>query len=229
MDSLITRHNMQTIAEENARFMKHVYKWMVVALTITTATIYYLANTPIILAPILKNPFFFWGLIALHLITVVYFSTLCIRTNSFNAFIYLILYSILMGITVAAIALFHHALAIYTAFFAIAICYCILVIFSAITNKDLGGIATLFFMLITAIPLFYLSRQVIFHQADCDTLCYVVICIVSVLTAGNISKIKRINLDEDLSKTAVHGALMLYLDHINLLLFPIYLANRKKK
>jgi FtsH-binding integral membrane protein len=61
-DTLTTR-SPKSIAEENARFMSRVYRWMTGGILVSGALAWYLGSDPALTLAIVRNPLLFWALI----------------------------------------------------------------------------------------------------------------------------------------------------------------------
>jgi FtsH-binding integral membrane protein len=221
----------QSIAEENARFMAGVYKWMTIGILLTAIVSYYVGHTPALYTAILQNKIMFYGLIIAELGAVFYLSSRINKMSGTQATVIFLLYSLLSGLTLSMIFLVYAQQTIESAFLVTAFAFGGLSAFGYVTKRDLGPIGTFCTMGLwgligfSLISLFFPSLRggqmgMIYNLAGLVIFCG--------LTAYDTQKIKETNIignegTEEDHKETIMGALELYLDFINLFLFILRL------
>ncbi|EQC47415.1 Bax inhibitor-1/YccA family protein [Bacteriovorax sp. Seq25_V] len=227
----------QSIAEETARFMSGVYKWMSFGILLTGFISYYIASSPNLIMAIVTNKILFYGLIIAQLGAVFYLSLMVKKISAMTATLVYLLYASLTGVTLSTIFLVYTQDSISNAFFVTCFSFAGLSAFGYVTKKDLGPIGTFchmglwgligFGLLSMFFPsMFGSSLQMVY------SICGIVI--FAGLTAYDTQKIKSMNIignegtEEDHKETII-GALTLYLDFINLFLMILRLMGNRRK
>jgi hypothetical protein len=133
------------------------------------------------------------------------------------------LYAALNGLTFAFIFAFYTTQSVYTAFFVTAGMFAVMAAIGWTTSIDLSKLGTVLlmalfgFILATIVNIFLASSTLYWITT------YAGVVIFCGLTAYDMQKLKRLNTEgmtgEVRDKSAVIGALALYLDFINLFLF----------
>lgn len=223
------------LAQSNATFMSRVYFWMMLGLAISGFVAYDAANSPAIVSMLYSNNYLLIGLIILQFAAVISLSALINKMSySLSIFIYLT-YAALSGITFSFIFLVYTRQSISEAFFITAFAFTGLSIFGFVTKRDLGPVGSFcmtgLFGLIGFIFVTLLFPSILTNAVSM-TINVITILIFSGLTAYDTQKLKSYNVaygsSEMSKKAAVNGALMLYLDFINLFLSILRLFGDRK-
>ena len=232
----VTNRSQQMIAEENARFMAGVYKWMCFGILLTFGISYFVSITPSLIQTIVANKFVFYGLIIAQLGAVIYLSMAIKKMSAMMAtFIYL-LYAALTGLTLSVIFLVYTQESIQSAFLLTAFSFAGLSVFGYVTQRDLGPIGTFCHMGLWGmigfgiISLFFPSLMT---STASKVYGIVGVVVFSGLTAYDTQKIKNSNIignegTEEDHKETIFGALTLYLDFINLFLSILRLMGNRR-
>tara|TARA_R110002072_G_scaffold534_6_gene4001 strand:+ start:174808 stop:175521 length:714 start_codon:yes stop_codon:yes gene_type:complete len=225
-----------SIAEENARFMSGVYKWMTFGILLTGFVSYYTASTPAMVGTIVGNKIIFYGLIIAQLVAVVYLSARVQKMSSVTATIIYLAYATMTGLTLSVIFLAYTQESIQSAFFLTSFSFAGLSAFGYFTKRDLGPIGTFCHMGLWGIIGFSILTM-FFPSMMTSTASKVFgmagVLIFAGLTAYDTQKIKNSNIignegtDED-HKETIMGALKLYLDFINLFLMILRLLGGRR-
>jgi FtsH-binding integral membrane protein len=164
---------------------------------------------------------------------VVAFSRMARTMTSGGAASLFFLYSIVNGITLSVIFLVYTKASIVTTFLVTAGTFGGMSVYGHLTKRDLSSWGNLLFMglwgliLGGIVNIFLRSPGLYFITTSFGVLIFVG------LTAYDTQKIKQLNVlgnagtDED-TKEAIHGALVLYLDFINLFLYLLRLFGRRR-
>lgn len=214
--------------------MKDVYAWMAIALLITGATAYLTAHTPILLGLVLGTKFAMWGLLIATFALVWHLSSALPRMSLKTATAMFIIYSVLNGLTMAAVFVVYTMTSIASVFLITAGTFGVMSVYGYVTKTDLSRIGNiclmaLFGVIIATVVNFFFENS--FLEL---ALSYVGILIFVGLTAYDTQKIKEIAMTHDMGATdegqkmAIMGALALYLDFINLFLYMLRIFGDRK-
>jgi len=223
----------EQIAAENAAFMRKVYAFMATGLLATGLTALLVSSSPAAIRFIFGNPIVFFGLIIGELAMVWSISGLSQRLSAAGAGALFYLYAIMNGLTLSAIFIVYTRSSIASTFFVTAGTFGSMSLYGLVTRRDLTSVGN--FMMMGLIGLIIASVVNLFLQSPMIywlTTCMGVLIFVG-LTAYDTQKIKQLNIignagtGED-HKEAIHGALVLYLDFINLFLFLLRILGRRR-
>jgi len=229
------RQRETSVAYSNANFMSSVYLWMMLGLAVSGIVAYAVGSNPMRVAHVFGNNIMWIGLIVLQFAAVIWL-TAKLDTMSISLAISLYLgYAILSGITLSVIFLVFTTNSIYAAFFITAFAFSGLSIFGYFTKMDLGPIGTFCIYGLFGLIGFWLVAMffpAIMTNAVSMAINVISILVFSGLTAYDTQKIKNYNpmsASVDLTrKKAIHGALLLYLDFINLFLSILRLTGDRR-
>lgn len=216
-------------------FMSSVYMWMVAGIGISGATAYYVASTPDLFMAIVQNKFLFYGLIIAQLLAVVALSGFVQRMSVAVASAVYIGYAVLVGLTFSVLLQIYTAESISSAFFVTAFSFAGLSVFGYTTKRDLGPIGS--FCMMGLFGMIGIMLLGIFIPSMMSNTTQLVISTVGVivfagLTAYDTQRIKAMQYQfvsaDQAKKGAIYGALVLYLDFINLFLNILRLMGDRK-
>lgn len=206
-------------------FMSRVYLWMMIGITITGITAYAVANQPQLVMQIVQNKILFFGLVILQLAAVIALTAWIQRMTVMTATIVYTAYAALTGLTFSTIFLVYTMESISSTFFVTAFAFGGLSLFGYTTKRDLGPIGSfcmigLFGMIAVMLVGFFIPSMM--GNSMQLTMASIGVLIFAGLTAYDTQRIKSIGLSytssEMAAKGAIYGALILYLDFINLFL-----------
>jgi uncharacterized protein len=224
------------MAAENARFMSGVYGWMTGGLCLTGYVAWDVSGNPQLVHAIFANPPVFWGLIIAQLAAVFAFSWLINRIGGFTATLIYFLYAALTGLTLSSIFLLYTGSSIAEVFAVTAFGFAGLSGFGYVTKRDLGPVGSFCMMGLFGLIGFGLISMFfprLMGPGASFVFSIVGIIVFAGLTAYDTQKIKLMNAPGMLGtdagrKTEIYGALMLYLDFINLFLSLLRLMGRRR-
>jgi hypothetical protein len=213
----------RAVARTDVAFIRQVFAWMFGGLVVTGGLAALLTNT-------LSHEFLtdtgmpvFWGALILELVVVIALVAGINRFSAGFATSAFMLYAALNGLTFAFIFAFYTTESVYTAFFVTAGMFAVMAVIGWTTSLDLSKLGVILLMalfgliLATIVNLFLASSTLYWITT------YAGVVIFCGLTAYDMQKLKRLNTEgmtgEVRDKSAVIGALALYLDFINLFLF----------
>lgn len=217
---------------EDAAFLRKVYAYMTAGLAATGLVAMTVASSPAALGFVLQRPVF-TGLILVELVMVIAFAALAPRMRAVGAGALFFVYSLTNGLTLSVIFVAYTRSSIATAFFVTAGTFAGMSAYGFVTRRDLSSMGS--FLLMGLFGLVIAGAVNLWLQSPLVTwvtTCAGVLVFVG-LTAYDTQKIKRLNVignagtDED-HKEAIHGALTLYLDFVNLFLYVLRLFGRRR-
>lgn len=212
-------------------FLSKVYGWMFLGLLITAGTAVVVASSQTLIETFILNRLLFWGLVIAELGLVLYLSVRVDKVAPSTAAGLFMLYSALTGITSSVILLVYTGASIASTFVITAAMFGALALFGTFTKRSLAGVGQ--FMFMGLIGLIIASIVGLFWQ---NSALHFVISVVGVLvftglTAWDAQRLKEMAValpDGRVGSYAVVGALVLYLDFINLFFFLLRLLGGRR-
>ncbi len=231
MNERISYMSEQDIVRAQQSFLSRVYAWMVGGLLLTGAAAWYVASSGAYYM-IFANNLIFWGLIIGELVLVAVISSKIESMSKATAGGLFLLYSVLNGITLSAIFVIYTAESIQNVFFISAAMFGALSAFGFFTKRNLSGIGSFMFMGLIGVLIAGLINMFIGSSALDFAISIIGVIVFAGLTAWDTQKLKamyslQFENQEMAAKGAINGALMLYLDFINLFLFLLRLFGRR--
>ena len=221
------------VAAVQGAFIRRVYNWMALGLGATALVALYTAGNPTLLKMIFGNTLVFFGLIIAELGLVIWLSAGINRMQFSTASAMFFVYSALNGLTLSMIFLAYTRASIASTFFVTAGTFGVMSFYGYTTKKDLSSWGSFFFMgligvIIASVVNIFLRSSMIYWIVT-----YAGILVFVGLTAYDTNKLKQIALqgfadEEAEGKTAVLGALALYLDFINLFLLLLRILGARR-
>lgn len=214
------------------RFMLSVYNWMTLGLGLTALAAFGIGRSSLVNV-ILANPMLFWGIIIVQFAVVLGMSFLMNKINSFLAVGLFFLYSLLTGVTFSTLFLIYTESSIFLTFFTCAAMFAGTSVFGYITKIDLSRFGGFLMMGLIGIIIASVVNIFIGSSAIYWLTSYAGVLVFVGLTAWDTQKIKNMGMfldskSEDGKKASIFGALMLYLDFINLFLFLLRIMGGRK-
>ncbi|MDR1612892.1 MAG: Bax inhibitor-1/YccA family protein [Planctomycetota bacterium] len=210
------------------------FLWMFIGLALTTAVSVAVATSESLFLVLYSNPWTLWGLLIAEVLLVIVISAAIGRLSAGAAAFLFLLYSAINGATLSSVFLVYAEASIIQAFVAASCLFAAMAIFGYFTRLDLTswgvllmvGLATLFVSMVVNMFIGSSTFEYFISVAG--------IVVFLGLTAYDTQKILRIGAvlgagDPDARRrTAIIGALTLYLDFVNLLLFLLRLFGRSR-
>jgi len=203
-----------------SRFMSAVYRWMAAGLVVTAGVAWLVAGSPAARQAIFGNRLVFWGLVVAQLGLVIVLSAAVNRLSAGVAGLLFVAYSALTGATLSSILLVYTGASVASAFAVTAGTFAAMSVFATVTKRDLSGWSTFLFMgligvVIAALVNMFLQSGMLQFVISCAA-----VVVFTGLTAYDTQKLRRLAAAPGGLPAAmpVNGALMLYLDFINLFL-----------
>ncbi len=215
-------------------YISRVYSWMCAALIISGIVAMYTVSTGMFYYLVMpKYQMIFFGLIILELVMVIALSRFINKMQYSVAALVFIAFSVLNGVVISAIIAAFTANSVASAFFACAATFAIMSMVGWYTKKDLTSIGQLCFMGLIGIIVASVVNIFWANNALYWAINYIGVLIFVGLIAYDTQKIKRMGAFYEVNsdaakKSALLGALALYLDFINLFLMLLnILGNRR--
>lgn len=213
-------------------FMSRVYLWMTLGLLLTGIVAYVVSNNPAMLQAIFATKGVFIGLIIAQLAAVIILSAMINRLNIMVAGVIFLAYAALTGLTFSAIFIAYTQESIASAFIVTTVSFAGLSLFGYVTKRDLGPIGS--FCTMGLFGLIGISILSFFFHSLMATPIQMALSVGGViifagLTAYDTQRIKQLGLSRpEAGQEAILGALMLYLDFINLFLMLLRLMGNRR-
>ena len=201
--------------------MRKVYTWMALALAITGLTAYGVASSPGLMQAIFGSRMIFFGLIIAELALVWTVSGRLDKLSLSTATLLFVLYSVLNGVTMAAIFVVYTMTSIATTFFITAGTFGAMALVGYTTKTDLSKMGGILLMALIGLIIAGIIN-IFLHNSMFDLIISGIGVLIFVgLTAWDSKNIKRMlalapDAGEQSQKIALMGALSLYLDFVNL-------------
>lgn len=221
------------VAKESG-IISQVYAWMTAGLLTTGAIAAFVANTPALVNFITGSNIIFFGLLILEIVMVWVLAANIGRMSAGLATGMFLTYAALNGLTLSVIFLAFTAESIATTFFVTAGTFGAMSLYGYTTKQDLTKIGNILVMALIGFIIGSVVNIFLASTALYWILTYAGIVIFIGLIAWDTQKIKRLiaqnagGNDSSFQRIAILGALILYLDFINLFLLLLrILGNRR--
>lgn len=224
-------------AELSKTFMSKVFSWMFVALGLSGVAAYLFGTTPSLLSYLINfetggMTVLGWIVMLAPLGLVMLMSFRVQKMSYSSLFMTFVIYSVITGISLSFIFLAYTMSSIAVTFFVTAGTFGVMALLGYTTNTDLTKFGSILYMALIGL----IIAMVVNWFLGSSTMDYVIsglgVLIFTGLTAYDTQKLKNIGMTMDSEsevgkKSAVMGALSLYLDFINLFLFLLrFLGDR---
>jgi FtsH-binding integral membrane protein len=214
-------------------FMQKVYAYMTAGLAITALTAFFTSHSTTLLGIIFGNPLVFYGLLLAELGMVIAFSGWVRKMSIGDAAILLFCYAVVNGLTLSVIFLRYTEASIAQTFLVAAGTFGGMSVFGYVTKRDLSGLGNFAIMALWGLIFASVVNIFLHSTAFYWATTYAGVLIFVALTAYDTQKIKSLHAvaaegSEGQSKLAMQGALMLYLDFVNLFLYLLRLLGRRR-
>lgn len=211
----------EDIALRQQRFITKVYGWMALALAISAASAYYTLTTPALLGVIFSSKAVFFGLFIAQILLVTFIARRINTLSSSMATALFIIYAITTGVVLSSIFLIYTTSSIMSTFLLAGGMFTAMSLYGWYTGNDLTKMKSLLVMgfigvFIASIVNFWLDSSMLSYVIG-----YVGVAVFIGLIAYDTQKLKdlSITISDDATvqkRTAIFGALNLYIDFLNL-------------
>ncbi len=221
------------IARENA-LMRWVYSWMMIGLLLSGVTAWAVGHNQALESLIFGNRYMIWVLFAIELGLVIAISAAINKISLSTGRMLFLLFSFVDGLTLGSIFLMYTEASIAWVFFISSLTFGVMSIYGYFTDTDLTSWGKFLFMGLIGV-IIALVVNFFLKSPGLEWVLSVIGVIVFVgLTAYDTQKIKRMGEEAaaqgevEIGKTAIIGALALYLDLINLFLMFLNLFGDRR-
>jgi FtsH-binding integral membrane protein len=213
--------------QAQSTLMRNVYIWMTLALAVSGATAWYVANSYNLLNAIFSSSWGFLGLVVAELALVWILAGMIQKLSFLMAGIMFVVYSVVNGLTLSCIFVAYTTESIASTFFITAGMFAAMALIGTFIKKDLSGLRR--FLLMVLIGLIIASVVNIFLGSSTMywIITYVGVLLFTALTVYDAQQIKNMialygnDVNESTQKIALLGSLTLYLDFVNLFLYML--------
>lgn len=214
------------------RFIGSVYRWMTGALVISAFVGWQASGSDAFLIALAKNPGLFFGLVIAQLVAVVALAGWVQRMNVWVAAVIFLGYSALTGLTLSTVFLVYTAASIVQTFLVTAAMFGAMSLYGLFTKKSLAGWGSFLFMSLIGIIIASLVNLFVQSYAITWITTYAGVVIFAGLAAYDNQKLKYLSQTQTdeagFRRLAIHGALTLYLDFINLFLHLLRVMGNRR-
>ena len=205
-----------------SKVMRQVFVKMFLAMLITAASAYAVLSIPALAMFIFSNSWVYWGLLIGEIVMVMALSASINKLNNATATLLFYAYSILNGMTLSCIVFMYTMASIGLTFMITAGVFATMAIYGYVTKSDLTKFGTFMTMALFGL-IICIVVNLFMHSSTMEwIISFAGVVIFIGLTAWDVQKIKRMAAMSDYNsagKIATIGALILYLDFINLFLY----------
>ncbi|GAC1413280.1 MAG: Bax inhibitor-1/YccA family protein [Candidatus Doudnabacteria bacterium] len=223
--------NAAVSTAEQQTFVREVFGWMSLALFISAALAYLVSTSKAIQQIIFGTPLLFMGLIIAEFGLVIYLTARISKMSLSAARTSFFLYAALNGLTLSTVFLVYTAGSLATTFAVAGSTFGVMALYGYVTKKDLTSWGHLLLMFLFGIIIAGFINIFLKSTTLYWTTTIIGIGLFVGLTAYDTQKIKYMangGTGGSLEKGAILGALMLYLDFINLFLFLLRIFGRRR-
>lgn len=205
------------------------YRWMAAGLGVTGLVAMLVASSPAALSILFGNRILFYVLLFAQLGLVMAFNTVAARASTAAVAAMFFAYAALTGTTLSVIFLVYTMSSIASVFFVTAGAFAGLSVVGLVTKRDLSGVGrfalfALFGLILASIVNIFLASSGLGFLIS-----VVGVLLFAALTAYDTQKLKNLFASGEVhANMPLVGALVLYLDFINMFLFLLRLFGRRR-
>lgn len=225
--------NPEAVVAQQRTYLVRVYGWMTVGLVFTALAAIYTLSQDYLLNAIITNSALRWGLLIGELGMVFVLGGAVSKLSPPVATALFLLYATLNGVTLSFIILLYTASSVGTTFLITAGMFGVMSAYGYFTKRDLTSLGNILMMALVGVILASVFNIFFNVAAIYWIVTFVGIAVFVGLVAYDTQKIKRImgattDGTEANYKAAIIGALMLYLDFVNLFLLLLRLFGKRR-
>lgn len=228
-NSVSSSFQQSTSSIQIHKMMPKVYGWMVAGLGTTALASGYVLSDISIIEALLLNRLVFFGLIIIQFLLVGFLAVRVYSLSKTVAASVFLGYSLLNGITLSIVFLLYTSTSIVSTFFICAMMFAASSIYGLVTKKDLTGMGSFMMMGLFGIIIASLVNFFLHSSALSWVISVIGVIVFTALTAYDTQRIQdNLRQHSNSDAVAIHGALQLYLDFINLFLFLLRLFGNRR-
>jgi FtsH-binding integral membrane protein len=212
-------------------FIGAVYRWMTLGLLVTAGVAFLVATTPALLEVVVLNRWVFYGLMIAEFGLVIALSAMLPRLSGAAAGGLFLLYSALNGATLSVILLIYTGNSVALAFGITASTFGAMSVYGTVTRRDLTTWSSFLTMGLIGVVIAALVNMFLRSSAMQFVISCAAVVVFTGLTAYDTQKLRTYARagGNTAAGAPVGGALMLYLDFINLFLAVVQLLGGRRK
>lgn len=211
-------------------FMLRVYNLMFIGLGVTAVVSYFLLQSPSTLMALMGGPM--WIILFAQLGLVFYFAARLHNMAAQTAQMIFYVYATLMGLSLSPILYMYTGVSVFRVFLITSATFGAMSLYGYTTKKDLSQMGSILFMGLIGIVIASVVNIFMGSSGLSFLISILAVGIFTGLTAYDTQRIKEIyqeaDSQEDAEKKAVNGALMLYLDFMNLFIHLLRLLGDRR-
>ncbi|KKT02129.1 MAG: hypothetical protein UV79_C0002G0013 [candidate division TM6 bacterium GW2011_GWF2_43_17] len=217
-----------------ATFFSRVFGWMTLGVGLTTVAAFMVATSPAAIKMIFGSGLFLTLIILAQFALVIGLSAGINRMSFSTALGMFLLYSGLMGLTLSSVLLVYTSVSILSALAVAVGMFGAMALYGVVTKADLTPVGSFLYMSLFGLIIAMLINLFV-HSAAFDLMTGIFGAIIFAgLTAFDMQRLKSFavsaqsNGSEALDRLALIGALMLYLDFVNLFLSLLRVMGKQR-
>ncbi len=225
--------NLSAAQARESSFFAGVYRWMAAGLFITAGAAFAVLSSPTLVMALYRNQFLMIGLMIAQIALVVWLSSRALSMPTGQAIALYSLYAGLNGLIFAPILIIYTGASIVTTLAVTAGTFMIFSAYGYVTKKDLTSIGSIAMVGLLGIILATIVNMFLKNSMLDWVITYLGVGIFLVLIAFDTQRLKAMyqsgSVDESATgRLAILGALIVYLDFINLFLFLLKIFGRRR-
>jgi hypothetical protein len=216
-------------------FLAKVFYWMAIGLGLTAIAAFLVGQSPVLQQLIFGNQLLFFGLIVGELVMVFYLVSRVEKLSAAKATGVFIAYSVLNGVTISSILLVYTGTSIFTTFLTTCAMFGAMAVYGTVTKKDLSSWGSFLFMGLIGLIIASLVNLFLASPMISWVISGIGVLIFTGLTAYDVQRLTKMGEsgimergESAIRKTAIMGALALYLDFINLFLMLLHFFGERR-
>ena len=211
-----------------SNFMQRVYQWMAMGLALTGLAAFITIGNASLLRFLLHGGM--WVLFIAEFVLVIWLTRSLQKISAQAATVGFLAYSVLNGITISGIFLAYTSVSISSTFFITAMTFAGVSVYGWVTRQDLTSVGSFCFMALIGVIVASLLNLFFHSPAFYWIVSYCGVAVFIGLTAYDTQRLKAIHqsMPNAPEQLAIVGALMLYLDFINMFLFLLQIFGRRR-
>ena len=211
-----------------SNFMQRVYQWMAMGLALTGLAAFITIGNASLLRFLLHGGM--WLLFIAEFGLVIWLTRSLQKISVQAATIGFLAYSVLNGITMSSIFLYYTSASISSTFFITAMTFAGVSVYGWVTRQDLTSVGSFCFMALIGVIVASIANLFFHSPVFYWIVSYCGVAVFIGLTAYDTQRLKAIHqsMPNAPEQLAIVGALMLYLDFINMFLFLLQIFGRRR-
>lgn len=216
------------------QFMYRVYAWMSAAMVTSGLIAYVVGTNPTLVGKLIQNPLILLIIVIAQFALVIVLSSQALKLDYAATVVLFLGYAMLTGLTLSVLFLIYTNASLYQTFFITAGAFALTSLYGYYTQTDLTKLGNFMVMGLFGL-IIAMVVNIFWHNTTFDLVISVVgVLLFTVLTAFDVQRIKAIGQQvladrHTLQKVAIQGALVLYLDFLNLFLFLLRFTGRQRQ